>query len=802
MWFTLEQKVELYKISLEHPNWTQDDLASWFQRTYHSLKKPSQTTISRILKNGNNLIMQLNAKQNGVKLAKTSLPKANKVVKPKKQQQREVVPQNINANVEEEEDDFDDVISKQHSTRSLQNQMLRKILHEWIYQTSWNSIPITFPILKDTAASIWQKLPLDKRTGKGFFSYKWMLKFLEKCQIEPPSQNKNFLEINKPKKIWSYEERDTLKDYLSKIPKKDLFTLDETLLAYNLPLDKSYYGISKLKRQIEIMTIMFCCNVDASEKLNPLIIGKYENYQCFKSEFGSKNDTYHEEIMNKYGIEYYSNKESFLTSTIFHKWLITWDDKLKLINRQIYIILDDCCSHRISNIRLTNITLIYTRSQNKFLPFNWGIIDEFKTKYRQQTYQALIDLQNTITKLEKSPKKVILTFQQSKINMINAFKLIKKSWDSITEMSILASWKASGTLPKAYINLNKPISMGLKKSDIFINLLNSLQSELKTFSKWDAEMLLDLSLEHRILNFVSLQELIDFNTTLLWEPIYDDDDYNTVNKFEEIKQVDFANDALDQEVLEILNLNSNKGFINFNDLHNGITTNVQKGDLTINYDKENVQTTNSSNYYEDDVFDELNDFELQENMKIRSGIPILNNMINTPELMPKDDLFSQMLEYNDMDLFRQQLGGIGGYGAHVEEEVSEEKIQAKRLLLIISDIINHQNQPIVLKNVEINMSRELQLELSLFYNKIMNHLNDKAPMDLRENYFHDAFEFAKPRVSVITLDKQDIKTLVLKVNEFINYCKIPEFAQIFKIGTLINLKELELIANDLINLLK
>lgn len=802
MWFTLEQKVELYKISLEHPNWTQDDLASWFQRTYHSLKKPSQTTISRILKNGNNLIMQLNAKQNGIKLAKTSPPKANKVVKPKKQQQREVVPQNIITNVEEEEDDFEDVILKHHSTRSLQNQMLRKILHEWIYQTSWNSIPITFPILKDTAASIWQKLPLDKRTGKGFFSYKWMLKFLEKCQIEPPSQNKNFLEINKPKKIWSYEERDTLKNYLSKIPKKDLFTLDETLLAYNLPLDKSYYGISKLKRQIEIMTIMFCCNVDASEKLNPLIIGKYENYQCFKSEFGSKNDTYHEEIMNKYGIEYYSNKESFLTSTIFHKWLITWDDKLKLINRQIYIILDDCCSHRISNIRLTNITLIYTRSQNKFLPFNWGIIDEFKTKYRQQTYQALIDLQNTITKLEKSPKKVILTFQQSKINMINAFKLIKKSWDSITEMSILASWKASGTLPKAYINLNKPISMGLKKSDIFINLLNSLQSELKTFSKWDAEMLLDLSLEHRILNFVSLQELIDFNTTLLWEPIYEDDDYNTVNKFEEIKQVDFANEALDQEVLEILNLNSNKGFINFNDLHNGITTNVQKGDLTINYDKENVQTTNSSNYYEDDVFDELNDFELQENMKIRSGIPILNNMINTPELLPKDDLFSQMLEYNDMDLFRQQLGGIGGYGAHVEEEVSEEKIQAKRLLLIISDIINHQNQPIVLKNVVINMSRELQLELSLFYNKIMNHLNDKTSMDLRENYFHDVFELAKPRVNVISLDKQDIKTLVLKINEFINYCKIPEFAQIYKIGTLSNLKELELIANDLINLLK
>lgn len=223
MWFTLEQKVELYKISLEHPNWTQDDLASWFQRTYHSLKKPSQTTISRILNNGNNLILQLNAQQNGSKVVKhDAASKANKVTKPKRQR-KEVIPANIIPNinnVEEEEDDFEYTLPKQPNNRSLQNQMLRKILQEWIYQTSWNSIPITFPILKDTAASIWQKLPLNKRTGKGFFSYKWLLKFLEKCQIEPPSQNKSFIELNKPKKIWSYEERDTLKNYLSQIPKK------------------------------------------------------------------------------------------------------------------------------------------------------------------------------------------------------------------------------------------------------------------------------------------------------------------------------------------------------------------------------------------------------------------------------------------------------------------------------------------------------------------------------------------------------------------------------------------------------
>ena len=1075
MWFTLQQKVELYKISKEHPHWTQDDLASWFQRTYHSLKKPSQTTISRVLKSGEDMIAKLEANERAIQNGETPPKKPRKKSSPsiatttntttasvkkrkstvktdineklkkqktkedtlaikqqQQQQQQQLLPQqqeiqkpyiattttnNLTKKIKPSSStsSYNNNNSNSTSKRNLQNQLLRKILQEWIYQTSWNNIPITFPILKDTAASIWQKLPLETRNGNGFFTYKWLVKFLERCNIEPPSSSKNCIELSKAKKIWSFEERDLLKSFLMQIPKQDLFTLDETLFAYNLPLDKTYYGISKLKRQIEIMTIMFCVNVDASEKLDPLCIGKYANYQCFKEDFGDRSnvgnvDLYSQDISAKYGIEYHSNQESFLTSTIFHNWLINWDNKLRVVNRQIYIILDDCCSHRIMNVKLTNITLIYTRAQNKFLPFNWGIIDEFKTKYRQQQYEALIDLQKNITRINGSPKKEILTFQQSKINICNAFKLIKRSWDSISEASLMTSWKASGILPANSITLNKPISMGLKKSDIFLKILQRLQSEFRTFSKWDAEMLLDLSIEHRSLNFVSLQELIDFATVIPWEPIYDEitleqanniitgsnqgsilnsgsqqpfgremvsntifngqtnDKFMSMSPFNNnnknsilpytlsplhvrntveplisgdassIDQLDFQSEALDQEVLAILNMtnferqsinhkqiNSNNllnidnnassnpesvesnSLLQFTDLHNAVTTNLQKGELNINNktgvtpdfikhanlnadgeeleseqdegekQKENKNLESEEEEEEDDDDDEefgdeedddddgddeerITARELAENKQIRSGIPILNNMANSPEFLnnnsmssyrPRRDSIMQMFEYNGLDEFRQQLGGIGGYGAKLQQEQIEQasftpqqpllaqpqpqsngiqiqqnntplsnhanspllaefqilqqlqkQEQARKLLILLNDIVSYQNQPLILKSVKIKMSIDLQLELSKIYNEILFFLKTDA---LKENYFCNVEPLLLPNdisVEMLTADATSIKKLIAQFQELTSYCKLPQVAQIFPIQPIKSLNELETIMGLLLQILK
>ena len=36
------------------------------------------------------------------------------------------------------------------------------------------------------------------------------------------------------------------------------------------------------KQQKDRLTILFCCNSDGSEKLEPVVVGKFKNPRCFK----------------------------------------------------------------------------------------------------------------------------------------------------------------------------------------------------------------------------------------------------------------------------------------------------------------------------------------------------------------------------------------------------------------------------------------------------------------------------------------------------------------------------------------
>lgn len=398
-----------------HPKWTQLELAKWAYETFQLPKIPSQGTISRLL-----------ARKSTYMNCKEHEKDANRLRKPN-------------------------------------NLLVRKILQEWISQSLWNGIPITSPIIQDTAQAVWHRIPAEHREGNGSFSYKWISNFLSKMDVNISVLDE---ELPKTPKVWTFEERDVLKAYFSKIPPKDLFTLDEAFLSYNLPLDYAQYEASSIQRRIEVATVMLCSNLDGSEKLKPVVVGKYDSYKSFRNYFPNEpNDPVSQSMLGtkmakKFDISYHSNRKAWLTSNLFHNWLVRWDKRLVAVNRKIWIVLDDSCCHRIINLRLQNINLVYTSSNSKFLPFNWGVWDEFKTRYRIQQYQALIDLQNRISKniqnKNKSErnecipngKKCLISFEQSQLTMSNAFKFIKKAWDDIPVDAIKANWKSSGY--KAY----------------------------------------------------------------------------------------------------------------------------------------------------------------------------------------------------------------------------------------------------------------------------------------------------------------------------------------------------------------
>lgn len=563
-----------------HPKWTQLELAKWAYETFQLPKIPSQGTISRLL-----------ARKSTYMNCKEHEKDANRLRKPN-------------------------------------NLLVRKILQEWISQSLWNGIPITSPIIQDTAQAVWHRIPAEHREGNGSFSYKWISNFLSKMDVNISVLDE---ELPKTPKVWTFEEREILKAYFAKIPPKDLFTLDEAFLSYNLPLDYAQYEASSIQRRIEVATVMLCSNLDGSEKLKPVVVGKYDSYKSFRNYFPNEpKDPVSQSMLGtkmakKFDISYHSNRKAWLTSNLFHNWLVRWDKRLVAVNRKIWIVLDDSCCHRIINLRLQNIKLVYTSSNSKFLPFNWGVWDEFKTRYRIQQYQALIDLQNRISKNTQSKnkseqndclpngKRRLISFEQSQLTMSNAFKFIKKAWDDIPVDAIKANWKSSGLLPPQMIHLNENVSMAFKKNEVLESVLNSLCAEYYCVKKWEYEMLLDLNIENKNTNFLSTEELVESAIVDLCEPDFDSASKVSQAHDDNFDLSVFANEDDNQLSISNASHSDENNHTNVNSNSNNHNTNND------NSNSNNNNHNNSAKYMQQSTIDNTNKND-------SSGQPHASNM--------------------------------------------------------------------------------------------------------------------------------------------------------------------------------
>ena len=67
--------------------------------------------------------------------------------------------------------------------------------------------------------------------------------------------------------------------------KENIFNADETGLAYKALPDKTFTfkntPCKGTKIKMDRISVLLCTNVDGSDKLPPLVIGKYKNPRCF-----------------------------------------------------------------------------------------------------------------------------------------------------------------------------------------------------------------------------------------------------------------------------------------------------------------------------------------------------------------------------------------------------------------------------------------------------------------------------------------------------------------------------------------
>lgn len=195
-------------------------------------------------------------------------------------------------------------------------------LKEWIDMIENQGGFLTDEIIKNKALSIFTALKKESKEDENKKEYEfkassgWLSKFkrrygfkVKQCSgegFDVEKQNHDEFTSSTTKKIEEYGEN-------------NVFNCDETALFYKLAPSKSL--VSKIRKGIkrykDRITILLACNMSGTEKLKPVIIGKFKNPRAFKN-------------FNKdYYCNYLYNTKAWMTSNDFNRWLFDINDSFK-----------------------------------------------------------------------------------------------------------------------------------------------------------------------------------------------------------------------------------------------------------------------------------------------------------------------------------------------------------------------------------------------------------------------------------------------------------------------------------------
>ncbi|XP_035207903.1 tigger transposable element-derived protein 4-like [Stegodyphus dumicola] len=215
--------------------------------------------------------------------------------------------------------------------------------------------------------------------------------------------------------VWRQQILDRL---LAGYNASSVFNLDETGLFFKyipnkivMCKEKSH---SNRTLNTDQLTILVGANADGSEKLPLLLIGKSKTPRCFKD-------------VKSFPLEYRSNKNAWMTSTIFEDYVRKLDLVFHYKQRKVLFLVDDCPAHReLKNLKAIQIEFLPPFMTRKLQPTN-QIIRNLKIYYRRQLIRKII---NKI-KTHGSPV--------PSVSVLDAMWLISRAWNNDVSQECIAS---------------------------------------------------------------------------------------------------------------------------------------------------------------------------------------------------------------------------------------------------------------------------------------------------------------------------------------------------------------------------
>uniref|UniRef100_H3A146 HTH CENPB-type domain-containing protein n=1 Tax=Latimeria chalumnae TaxID=7897 RepID=H3A146_LATCH len=256
-------------------------------------------------------------------------------------------------------------------------------LHMWFKSAANDNIPLSGPILAAKA----KKLAADLGNENFTVSHVWIERF---------------------KKCWNVVSKSVCGESGS----VDSTVADDYITSKLPALLKDYKTLAIEgenchggKHSRECIKVMVAANMDSSEKLKLLVIGKSQKSRRFKN-------------VKSLPVDYKANTQAWMTSDIFSKWVKKFNRKMECQKCKVLLFIDNCPAHpTIATLKAITMIVLPPNSTSKLQPMDQGIIKSFKQITGVCCYSTLL---------------LSLRSENTEINLLQAIQFAHCAWRKVT----------------------------------------------------------------------------------------------------------------------------------------------------------------------------------------------------------------------------------------------------------------------------------------------------------------------------------------------------------------------------------
>lgn len=302
-------------------------------------------------------------------------------------------------------------------------------VYDWFCLQRAKNIPISGPIIQQYARDL--AIQLDPDTSF-CASNGWLNRFRTRYNIQfrmicGESRSVDPITVDE----WKLRLQSIIEHY----DPCNIFNCDETSLFYKLMPDRSLVinrnDCRGGKKSKERYTVLLCSNMLGTEKLKPIVIGKYAKPRCFR----------HLDLKTL-PVQWLSNRTAWMNAKIFSDWLRELDLCMQKQRRRILLLLDNAPVHR-PDIQLENIKLKFFPPNTTSIvqPLDQGIIRTFKAYYRRFLVKHIIANATAATSAD-----------DISITALDAVHWISSAWNTVTEQTIRNTFRSAGFEKGSLVN--------------------------------------------------------------------------------------------------------------------------------------------------------------------------------------------------------------------------------------------------------------------------------------------------------------------------------------------------------------